>query len=332
MKLSIISVINSKFSDIGNFLNSIASQDNQDFELILVIQKVNDNILKQLDKLPNQLNGKTKIITNYKDLNVEYLMFCGLKIAEGDYFTFIFPNSIFRSYTTNVFIEDILKYNTDIIEYKPRLIGDVRWKPKARITDKKIYDINKPKFIALSFPFIFNKLYKKELVSKIININENFSGNSKFSIELLYYLLFNATSYCYNDYRVVRESVDKDFVITPRTFKNTWINLSNYLQHKDLKYKHELMYANFYYSCILTPGLLTVTTFLNRIGLNVTSNRFSKLNLEKMDKHIEKLFENEFNNFAFKNKYMNLGLPENEFMSKKVPMSNWKSILKKLNG
>ncbi|UUD36746.1 Uncharacterised protein [Mycoplasmopsis californica] len=331
MKLSIIGVVNTKITNISDYLKAIANQNNDDFELILIIQKVSDKLLNQLDNIPKELKDKTTIISNYKDLSMEYLMLCGLRIAKGEYISFVFPNSVIRPYTTQVFIDDINKYNTDIIEYKPRLIGDVRWKPSARLDEKVTFDSSNPIYVALAFPFIFNKLFKNELVQKVLNIKEKLDNNSKFSIELLYYLLFNAKSYKYNDYRVLREIVDKDFVITPNTFKSVWEDLEKYLLLKEIRLNHELKYARFYYSCILTPGLLSGVTFWNLLGINTKSNRFSKLNLEKTDKFISKLFDNEFSNFGFKNKYMSLGLIENELMKNKIPQNEWKKILKVLH-
>lgn len=333
MKLSIISVVEKNNKSILVFLRDLAKQTNQDFELILIIQKSNNQILRELEQCPTELNDKIKIIFNYRDISYEKLLFKGFELSSGDYACVVNLPIAFKHSIIQHFIDKIDQFKTDIIEFKPRLIGGVKFKPKARLNQDVIYDQTNKMFIAYAFPYIFNKLFKRDLINRVLTIKSNYVNNSKFAVELLYYLLFNAQTYKYLDYRVLREQVNSDFVIMTNVFEKTWVALDNYLKINNIKLHHELDYAKAYYQVLLTPGMLTEDTnrFFNIILGTKKASRRTKINLVKINEQILQMYRNNLENFAIKNIYMNSNLKENELLSKPIPLENWNTILKILN-
>lgn len=334
MKLSIISIVSKDAENLKGFLKDLEAQSNKDFELILVMQKSSNTLLKVVENYIQNVKFSTKIITNYREQSYEKSMFEALRLVSGEYVTFISNNNAIKYNVVERFISDSEKHAAEIIEYKPRLVGEVKWKPKYRITPNKLFSDKEKCFVTFAFPFIFNKLFKNSVVEKVVSIKTNYSFNTEFAIELLYYLLINAKSYIYLDNRILRQQVDNTFIIKPNTFEKSWNNIETYLKMNNIKMQHEIDYAKAYYTVVLTPGMLSADK--NRLYklMNIfaeTSKRHSQINLHKVALEINKYFINNLQNFAMRNIYMDSNLLEIKFLTTETKPENWNTILKTLN-
>lgn len=331
MKLSVISIIfnNDKNIKINKLLNNFSKQEDQDFELILIFQKATKKIISELNKVPNILKNKIKFIFNYKSISYEQCIFQALEKTSGKYISIINSNNKIKDYLTKR-LNEINTEDSEIIEYKPRLMGNINWKPIKRLENNKIYSQEQKEFIAKSFPFIFNKIFKKELIERVINnCCFELKVNSKLSIDILYYLLLNAKSYKYIDQRITREYISKTFFAFSKNYNKTWINLTKYSQDHNLEVKEELFYARIYFEALLLPGLLFgnshwFSNIYKKLSLN--SNKPTQQSIKAISDKIKKIYDSKKEPVS-NNKYILQNTFEAQTLSKPIELSNWKKIL-----
>ncbi|MDJ1648983.1 hypothetical protein [Mycoplasma phocimorsus] len=331
MKLSIISIIfnNDKNININKFIDGFSVQEDQDFELILVFQKVTKKLMNKLKKVPNKLKDKIKFIFNYKSISYEQCVFQGMEKAMGRYISIINTDNKIKDYLVKR-LNEINQEDVQIVEYKPRLVGNVKWKPIKRLEENKIYDQSNIEFIAKSFPFLFNKIFKKDLVEKVLEIkNLELRVNSKLSINILYYLLLNTNTYKYIDQRITREYIAKKFSAFSKTYNKSWINLCKYIHENNINAKEELFYARIYFEALLLPGLLFGNShWFSKIykKLSLHSNKPSELNIKAISDKINKIYESKKDPVSA-NKYINQNNLEAQTLLKPIELSSWNKIL-----
>lgn len=88
-KISIIIPVYNSEKYIRRCLNSILNQTFQDFEIILIDDNSKDNSLKIVSEIEKTHKDKIKILKNAKNVGAGASRNKGLKIASGEYITFI---------------------------------------------------------------------------------------------------------------------------------------------------------------------------------------------------------------------------------------------------
>ena len=88
-KISIIIPVYNSEKYIRRCLNSILNQIFQDFEIILIDDNSKDNSLKIISEIEKTHKDKIKILKNAKNVGAGASRNKGLKIASGEYITFI---------------------------------------------------------------------------------------------------------------------------------------------------------------------------------------------------------------------------------------------------
>lgn len=88
-KISIIIPVYNSEKYIRRCLNSILNQTFQDFEIILIDDNSKDNSLKIISEIEKIHKDKIKILKNAKNVGAGASRNKGLKIASGEYITFI---------------------------------------------------------------------------------------------------------------------------------------------------------------------------------------------------------------------------------------------------
>lgn len=88
-KISIIIPVYNSEKYIRRCLNSILNQIFQDFEIILIDDNSKDNSLKIVSEIEKTHKDKIKILKNAKNVGAGASRNKGLKIASGEYITFI---------------------------------------------------------------------------------------------------------------------------------------------------------------------------------------------------------------------------------------------------
>lgn len=337
MKLTLISSLTEHKRDVRYFLKLLSEQDNQDFEIILCLNqnKINQGIFEIIEEYLSFFGDRLKFLYNSKRLAFQQNITSAFHISTGEYISISNSDiSIKKDYVRKI-LNLIQKYNTDIIEYKPRIIGSIKWKPLGRIESKKVFKIKEePQPLAYTFPMIFNKIFKKVLTKKIVKFKPSVSNDSKLSFELNYLLLLEAKTYVYDDNRIQREYFDIKTWINPQNFFASFNSLENVCKHQNRKIMQEFYYFKAYTLQVFLAGFLTTTSMLSITTLLKYKNKFEKRSkrlVNSLDEYLKKMWQTaEYKDFNILNIYMNKKLPEIEFLKSKLVTSKWDKILSSL--
>ena len=186
--ISVIIPVYNGESYIERCLHSVINQTYPNLELIIINDGSNDNTFNILLQYSNKY--KNIILASYKtNRGVSYARNHGLSLAQGDYISFVDSDDMLL----NTFYEEMLlnmqELQSDIVQ-----CGRIEIKrTKKGLTENKIAS-NKLKFIKkyenhyikLGGVFVWDKLFKKEIIEKF---NLQFDENIKFAEDFLF--LFN---------------------------------------------------------------------------------------------------------------------------------------------
>ncbi|WLP85855.1 glycosyltransferase [Mycoplasma seminis] len=322
MRLSIISLVGENAAQVDTFLASLKEQETQSFEVILCVNKSSEakNIYKVAKKYYEFFGSRLIVISNSKDNSYQHNLVSAFRIVKGEYVTVINSDTSIKRYFIGDMIEHAQRWNVDVLEFKPRLIGTVRFRPKERGEFDKVVDLSKePKIFAYTYPFVFNKIYKKSLVKKVMKYKPQVSNDTLMCIELNYILLMEAKKYKYLDFRIIRE------FISSNTWFNTKVSLESFhaieakAQHMNLKIQEELKYAKYYYVKLLLTGFLSETYFVYRHFSKTDKEQLeekrSELLIKKHDEFLNKIENSpEFQLFLTTNMYMMIDSPETRML------------------
>ncbi|MHA0272874.1 glycosyltransferase [Mycoplasma sp. 48589B] len=312
MRLSIISLVGDDASYVDTFLSSLKEQETQSFEVILCVNKNSEakNIFKIARKYYEFFGSRLVLITNSKDNSYQHNLVSAFRIVKGDYVTVINSDSSIKRYFIGDMIEHAQRFNVDVLEFKPRLVGTVRFKPKERGEFDKVLDINKnPNVIAYTYPFIFNKIFKKALVKKIAKYRPKVSNDTVMCLEINYLLMMEAKKYKYLDFRIIREFISSDTWFNTKTVLDAFRVIEDNAKRMNLKIQEELKYAKYYFVKLLLTGFLSETYFVYRHFSKTDKEQLeekrSKLLIQKHDEILAKLEASpDFQTFLTTNMYM----------------------------
>lgn len=338
MKLTLISSITEDYRDLRYFLKSLTEQDNQDFEIILCLNKSSNNkrIFDVIQEHYEFFGSRLKFLVNSRRESIQYTLANAFALAKGEYVTVLNSDTTIKKYLVREISTYASDLDVDILEFKPRMIGSIAWKPHPRIqnVNTRIKIADSPDIIAYSFPFIFNKIYKKSLIKKLIKFKPSTVTDTKLAIELNYRLLLLAKTYSYIDIRIKREYFGVDNWINPHSFITKFDALEPFFKTSDRKLMHEFNYAKYFFIKIFLAGLLTDTNYRN---INTIMNY--KQVLEKRShkfkdklKEIIKKYEssNEYKIFCETNIYMQFDNTETNWLRNSNPINKWNKILGEL--
>ncbi|QNM93748.1 glycosyl transferase [Mycoplasma sp. Pen4] len=267
MRLSIISLVGDDSKQVASYLESLKNQENQNFEVVLCINKKTQAkaIYQVVQEYYHFFGSRLIVIYNTKENSYQFNLVSAFRVIKGDFVTIKNSEVVLK----RTFVDDLLtqavRFNVDVLEFKPRLVGSIRFKPKERMVLDKVVDINKnPQIYAYTFPFIFNKVFKKSLVKKMVKHHVVNTNDTKMCMEVNYILLLKAKTYKYLDYCLNREYIDESIWLIPSNVDKTFAYLENYAKINELKVSQELMYAYFYCLKILFSGFIHETYFFWR--------------------------------------------------------------------
>ncbi|QCZ36613.1 glycosyltransferase [Mycoplasma nasistruthionis] len=312
MRLSLISLVGNKAGEVYSFLLSLKEQENQNFEVILVVNKKTEakSVFKVIQQFYNFFGSRLVVLVNSKNGSYQANLQSAFKIAKGDFVSVANSDSAIKKWYVADLIEKAIRYNVDVLEFKPRLIGTIRFKPHERNQLDKVFDLNKDKIVyAYTFPFIFNKVFKKSLVKKVLKYNIETTNDTKMCIELNYALMLEAKKYKYLDYRLNREFISSDLWLNPSAFLKTFNVLEKNVKQFYPKLTDEIKYAKYYFIKLLLTGFLSETYFVYRHfyktdKANLEEKR-SKILVNKQKEMLNKIEQSpEFITFISSNPYM----------------------------
>ncbi len=113
-KISIIIPVYNSEKYIRRCLNSILNQTFQDFEIILIDDNSKENSLKIISEIEKIHKDKIKILKNAKNVGAGASRNKGLKIASGEYITFIDSDDYIEKNTLKRMHESCVNTDSDI--------------------------------------------------------------------------------------------------------------------------------------------------------------------------------------------------------------------------
>ncbi|WP_029905667.1 hypothetical protein [Mycoplasmopsis opalescens] len=332
MKISLICPSIASSKQLKSLLNALVEQDSQDFELILVLSKISSDMYSRLDRYLKFFGSRLKFVVNNKINNSQSDIISSLHLVKSTYAAVIFDEIHFKPWTVSRMIEMIPESEPEIIEWKPRLRGTVRWNADNRLDEDVEYATNQhPEVLAYSYPFIFNKLIKKSLITRLDTIQGNNQSDTKFCLELAYTLLINAKSYYLTSLKGRKEDISILTWFNPSIFNMQFGRIKNYIKFNNLKLTQEIEYAYLYTMRYLVGNFLLTRRYNYLIPLLILAKK-AKYDERRSEKFFEKLhkilsdFHKNNENFFATNHYVNLNNHEAMILRGLPELENWEVI------
>ncbi len=157
MKLSFIYHVNSNWETLEKSINSIFNQTNKNFELILVYDDPNKNVVNEISKFKFNKLKKFKFVSTNQKIGHSWSFNIGLDLAKGDYIYYLGSNiTISKDFVKNIL--HLIDNNKDcdliVIDNK-----------QSKVITKTFNKIGIDLFSVLT-PSIKNKIYNVEFLRK----------------------------------------------------------------------------------------------------------------------------------------------------------------------
>ncbi|WP_027334858.1 glycosyltransferase [Mycoplasmopsis felifaucium] len=334
MQLSVIvpNIQNNK--ELAEVFDTFINQDNQDFELILVLSNANKSMFSTIEKTLKFFGSRLKFILNENRSNIQNDIITAFHLVKGK-FTYVYsPDNNGRYYYVSRIVNEAQKYNADILEFRPRLVNSIRWKPEPRLVCDQVLDKNKkPEYVAYAYPFIFNKVFKSTLISQLVKYKQKETNDTKFAIQLTYMLLIMSQTYVYVNKRIVRETIKSNIWLVPNNFINQFNEILSYLKINNIKLTEEINYAKMYFLSVFLNGLLN--TWRKRLNLSIFDD-FSNYAVMRSKKSADDLHKflikehSQNNSFFMTNIYMLKNNEETKLINLDPNINTSKSFLGEL--
>ena len=280
MKLSLIVPIYKQKKHLPKFLEKMTKQTSNEYEIIFVVDTENDNVISIIDFYKNQLKGKIRVIFNTKRSGRRFAVTSAIRIAQGDYSLILSVTNSFENTMIEKVNEVCKEKGTDIIEFRSRIKTPIKTTGMLRKNFGKPVDLTKDHTpLAYCYLFKFNKIFKTEILKKVIKIPKiNPQVNSRFSVELLLKILIIAKTYSTKNIKIIRLKVSKDSDINTLSLFRQWNKI---LQQEIFEpYIEALRYNQYHFFSLLLLGM---------VGTSRNKNLISKTK-----KYIDKEFSTSF--------------------------------------
>ncbi len=207
MKLSIIVPVYKGVKKLSKFLEQLSVQTSNDYELIIVVDTLKEDALKEVDSYLSNLptvKENFKLVFNSKRTGRTSAINDGISVSSGDYTILMSNTDVFGKTFVASAIQTAIKHKSDIIEFNAPIKTPIKIEGKVRKIFKPETQIDENADIfAYVYAFDFNKLYKTEILKKGSQFLFTSPINSRYSIELIFKALIVARTF---------SSVDKELV------------------------------------------------------------------------------------------------------------------------
>ncbi|WP_036452951.1 glycosyltransferase family A protein [Mycoplasma buteonis] len=337
MKLSLISLTSNSAKEVDWYLKDLKDQSNQDFEVILCVNKNLElkGILKVVKEHLDFFKNRLVLVLNTKQNSFHHNLKSAFNLVKGEYVAVLNAENSLKKYYVQNMIDAATKANVDILEFKPRIVGSIRFKPKARLEEgKNLLVAQNSQIFAYSYPFIFNKIIRKSVVKKVLKQNIDFTNDSKLCTFFVYLLLMEAKTYMYLDYRIYREYFGSDIWFNTKNYLVVMNEIEQIFATNNLKLTQELRYARYYLVKLLITAFLTETSYLYKTTRFLRSSFNEKRSDKAIQKHLDLVAKMEasadYQNFDSLNFYMLKHTDETELLGKSISQLSKSKILDNL--
>ena len=188
--LTIIVPIYQPKKDISAILKNLTKQKNQNFDVIILIDKPNDNELEAIKKYKQNIGNRLKLIINSSHQHISIVLRQAFTFVKTEYSYIFYSYSYIKSEFTNHIINFINKSvnKPDFIELNGYCRGLVHYDfYRDKFQNEKIINLELDKSpITLISPYSFNFLTKTEIYKKIYVENITKTDNLEFSASCKY--------------------------------------------------------------------------------------------------------------------------------------------------
>ncbi|VEU59096.1 glycosyltransferase [Mesomycoplasma neurolyticum] len=330
MKLSLLVYTYKQKNELNIFLENCTNQIDENFEIILSLNKPTLEELEIIYKYKKKLENKIQVLINDKRQMFSSEFIKMLNLAKGEYIAFINPSTFLESEFTQLFSTFSNKHKADMIEFKPSYKGFFEIELRQRIAEKKVFNLKEEKkVLAYILPIIFNKFFNREKFIKILPKLENKNiSNSKIWIDLVFKFLLNTETYVYINTVLISDFNEKNFVNNPSALIKEWDGIEKYIKNEFPDFIQEIQYNKIYNLALFLPGILNPYT-KHRIKNFIFKNHLPT-SISRFYKKIKDMKVNEFFIIISLNKYFLDNDWEKMVILKDLAPNKWKNLTRKL--
>lgn len=226
IKVSVIIPVYNTGKYLERCIKSIINQSLTDIEIIVINDGSTDNSEQILKNFACK-DSRIKII-NQKNAGLSITRNNGLKIANGEYISFIDSDDWVDLDFLEKLYNTAKKYDADIAACGIKRLRSYKWKYHLKIEQEEITDNKDKKFVLCDVPekcYVWNKIYKFSELKK---------HNIKFE-EGVYY-----EDRCFTAQALV---FMKKLVVVPDTYYNYWTNSNSIVKTKSPKKESDSKYT-----------------------------------------------------------------------------------------
>lgn len=278
---------------LDKFLESLTKQTCKKFEVILAIDTNSDDVLDVVEK-HWELRKNATIIFNVKKGGRLKSIYSSIKKAKGDYVIVWSPSSVLEKDSIER-LSKLIKYSNgaDVIEFNAKLKTPFKTKGVVRKEyESKVLISENKDIIAYTYPFDFNKVFKKSLLSDVLKMENSLRIDSMFSIEHIYKALLLAKTYASFNETILAKTKNSEInnVNIIKIIKQ-WSYIRDFADYNfGTTYKNEIDYAQYYHLVVVVKSLVDK---LNHATAKI-----------KFKQHMKDLFSNGYSSFFQTNKYI----------------------------
>ncbi|VEU60645.1 Glycosyl transferase family 2 [Mycoplasmopsis bovigenitalium] len=337
MKLTIIVPSITTGDQLRYVFKQLQEQNNQDFEIIFAITKASKKMHPLIQEISGFFGSRLKIIFNTKRKSIQSDVINAFRLVKNNYVYVLNSDAEIKENFVKKITSKLDENQPDILEFRPNLKGSIKWKPNPRIKSDELFKIKtNPEYVAYSFPFLFNKVFKKSLIDNFTKYRSKEINDSKFGIELLYILLINSTSYLYWNESMCKEFISSEIWFSPSNFISQFRAVETYLESHNIYLKHELDYAQIYFLHIVLAGFINtwdfgvfkIFTYLLK-SKNIFSETRAQKFLADLHKYLSKI-HTENRQFFNSNIYINKPTKEAEYLRWLPELKKFEPVYKSL--
>lgn len=227
--LTIVVPIYQPKKDISAILKNLTKQKNQNFDVIILIDKPNDNELEAIKKYKQNIGNRLKLIINSSHQHISIVLRQAFAFVKTEYSYIFYSYSYIKSEFTNHIINFINKSinKPDFIELNGYCRGLVHYDfYRDKFQNEKIINLELDKSpITLISPYSFNFLTKTEIYKKIYVENITKTDNLEFSASCKYKSIILSKTFAYYKNTWVEDYNFDISILSPKIINLEWENI-----------------------------------------------------------------------------------------------------------
>ncbi len=262
MQLSILVPVYKQAKVLRKFLNAMQHQDAQDFEIVIVLDSNIENNLAVLDSFRLFFKNRIALVYNTRRIGRTKALQEAIEKASSEYVLITSSSNFFARDAVSQLLKLIKNKPADIIEFRAPMRSPISFKGKIRQNQpQQVNLVDRPEVVAYSYPFDFNKIYRREILSNSsLEAEIRQTVNSRFAINFFLSAWGKARTYVNSDLKIVRLRNDLFSEVTPLSIAKQWVEWRKaFEKNGPAKYAAELDYLSFYHLSVILAGFVTAT-------------------------------------------------------------------------